>query len=158
MRYRLLPLAILIPVLANAADERPPVREPNRSPEDTAKVMRGLEHRIREIMDQQKVPGVGIVVVKDDKVVFLKGFGYRNLEKKLPFTPDTITHIASTSKAFCGVTACMAAEDGLLSLDESPKRLLPDFKMVDPEADKGMTIADLLFPAQWDPKLGIHVT
>ncbi len=106
--------------------------------------MRSLEHKIREIMDRQKVPGVGIVVVKDDKVVYLKGLGYRNLEKKLPFTPDTICHIASTSKTFCGVTLCMAAEDGLLSLDESPKRLLPEFKMVDPEADKGMTIADLM--------------
>ena len=139
---------LLIPLLLTAtqtmAQEKPPARQPDRTPEETGKVVKSLEAKFKEILKKRKVPGVAIVVVKDDKIVYLNGLGLRDVKKKLPFTPDSIVHIASTSKAFCGITMAMAVQDGLLKLDESPKRLLPYFKMVDPEADAKFTLADLL--------------
>lgn len=143
MRVAFLLVLPLISSLA-LAEEKAPKREPDRSAEETGRIVRSLEPKFRQILEDLKVPGAAIVVVKDDKVVYLNGLGYRDLKKKQPFTPDTLCHIASTSKAFCGVTLCIAAAEGKLSLDESPKRLLPDFHMRGPEADRGMTIADLM--------------
>lgn len=141
---RTLSLALIVASVVSVAEEQAPKREPNRTAEETGRIVRSMEPQFRAILARLKVPGVAIAVVKDDKVVYLEGLGYRNLEKKLPFTPDTICQIASCSKAFCSTTAVIAASEGKLDLNASPRTLLPDFKLKDPEADKGMTIADLM--------------
>lgn len=133
----------LVPALV-CAEDKPPKREPDRSAADTARIVRSLEPRFKQILKDLKVPGAAIAVVKDDQVVYLNGIGYRNVEKRLPFTVDTICQIASCSKAFCSATAAIAASEGLLSFDESPKRLLPEFRLKDPDADQRCTIADLM--------------
>jgi CubicO group peptidase (beta-lactamase class C family) len=90
------------------------------------------------------IPGMSLVIVKDDDVIFAKGFGYRDLEKKTPVTADTQFPIASATKAFTGLSVLMTAEDGKFSLSDPPKKVLPYFKMADPDTDKNITIRDLL--------------
>lgn len=105
-----------------------------------AAIERGLEDKRREY----HVPGVAFVIVKDDKVIYLKGLGFKDVARKLPVTPDTLFAIGSSSKAFTAMSAAMSADDGKLSLDDSPKKLLPYFKLRDQEADAKITIRDLL--------------
>jgi CubicO group peptidase (beta-lactamase class C family) len=76
--------------------------------------------------------------------VLLKGFGQRDIAKRLPVTPDTLFAIGSSTKAFTALSVLMAADDGKLSLDDSPKKYLPYFHMSDPETDKNITIRDLM--------------
>ena len=72
------------------------------------------------------------------------GSGYKDFENKVPVTPDTQFAIGSSSKAFTGLSVLMTADEGKISMDASPKTVLPYFKMADPDTDKNMTIRDLL--------------
>jgi CubicO group peptidase (beta-lactamase class C family) len=53
----------------------------------------------------------------------MKGLGVKDFEHKLPVTPDTLFAIGSASKAFTAMTAIMSADEGKLSLDDSPKKV-----------------------------------
>lgn len=90
------------------------------------------------------IPGMSLVIVKDDQVVFMKGLGYKDFENKIAVTPDTQFAIGSSTKAFTALSVLMTQDEGKLSLDDSPKKILPYFKMADPDTDKNITIRDLL--------------
>ncbi|HKR02917.1 MAG TPA: serine hydrolase [Pyrinomonadaceae bacterium] len=103
-----------------------------------------IEKVIEEKRKEYHIPGVSFVIVKDDKVIYMKGLGLKDVERNLPVTPDTLFAIGSSTKAFTGMAAAMSADDRVLSLDDSPKKFLPYFKLRDPEADARITIRDLL--------------
>lgn len=90
------------------------------------------------------VPGMSLVVIKDDRVVYLRGFGLRDVEHTSPVTPDTLFPIGSSTKALTAMLAMMSDDDGKLSLEDSPKKYLPYFKLQDPEADRRITLRDLM--------------
>ncbi|HSK71186.1 MAG TPA: serine hydrolase domain-containing protein, partial [Pyrinomonadaceae bacterium] len=70
-------------------------------------------------------PGIAVAIVRGDKTVFLQGFGYRNLQAKLPVTPQTQFYIASTTKSFTGTAAKMLADEGKIDLDAPVKTYFP---------------------------------
>lgn len=111
---------------------------------DLAASLSAIEKAIDDKRKELGIPGASLVIVKDDKVIYIKGFGVKDFERKLPVTPDTLFAIGSSSKAFTALTAVMSADEGKLSLDDSPKKFLSYFKMRDPEADAKITIRDLL--------------
>ena len=90
------------------------------------------------------VPGAALVIVKDDKIVAIQGMGLRDVERKLPVTPQTMFAIGSSTKAFTAMTALMSVDDGKLSLSDPPRKYLPYFKLKDPDADAKITVSDLL--------------
>jgi CubicO group peptidase (beta-lactamase class C family) len=87
---------------------------------------------------------MSVAVVKDDKVVFARGFGLRDAAKRLPATPQTIYAIGSSTKAFTGLLVAQLAQEGKLSLTDRPSKWVPQFKLADPAADKAITVSDLL--------------
>lgn len=103
-----------------------------------------LEKELEAKRQETGVVGLSLVIVKDDKVVFMKGMGYKDFEHKLPVTPETLFAIGSSTKAFTAMSAMMSVDDGKLSLDDSPKKYLPYFKLQDPEADEKITVRDLM--------------
>ena len=103
-----------------------------------------IEKTIDKRREELHIPGASLVIVKDDKVIFIKGFGQRDIENKLPVTPSTQFAIGSTTKAFTAMLAMMSVDEGKLALTDSPKKYLPYFKLRDPEADSKITIGDLL--------------
>ena len=103
-----------------------------------------LESAIGRQLQELGIPGLAIVVVNDDRMIRTKGFGYRDIEKGLPVTSDSLFGIGSCTKAFTGAAAVMGAEAGKLSLDDSPRRFLPYFRLADPAADAQVTLKDLL--------------
>src|ERR1044071_1744457 len=105
-----------------------------------AAIEKALDEKRREL----HIPGVSFVIVKDDKVISVKGLGLKDVGRNLPVTPDTLFAIGSSSKAFTALSAAMSVDDGKLSLDDSPKKFLPYFKLRDPETDAKITIRDLL--------------
>jgi len=74
----------------------------------------------------------------------MKGLGYKDFERKIPVTPDTLFAIGSSSKAFTAMLVAMGADDGEISLDDSPKKFLPYFHLQDADADAKITVRDLL--------------
>ena len=105
-----------------------------------AAIEKALDDRRKEL----GIPGISLAIVKDDKVIYLKGLGVKDVEKKLPVTPDTRFAIGSASKAFTAMLVAIAADHGKLSLDDSPKKFLPYFTLKDPDAAAKITIRDLL--------------
>lgn len=103
-----------------------------------------IEKTLDEKRKELGIPGVALAIVKDDQIIYLKGLGYKNLDKKLPVTPDTRFAIGSASKAFTAMLAAMSADAGKLSLDDSPKKFLPYFTLRDQDAAAKITIRDLL--------------
>jgi CubicO group peptidase (beta-lactamase class C family) len=57
-----------------------------------------INKRVEKIISEWQVPGCSIGIVKNGKLIYSKGFGYRDLENKLPVTPNTLFPIASNSK------------------------------------------------------------
>ncbi|MGH9751387.1 MAG: serine hydrolase [Blastocatellia bacterium] len=103
-----------------------------------------LDALVSEAMKHWQTPGSAVIVVRGDEVVYLKGFGVKDVNTKQPVTPDTIFAIGSTTKAF--VTAAMAilADDGKLRWDDPARKHLPYFRLSDPLANENVTLRDLV--------------
>lgn len=89
-------------------------------------------------------PGLSIAVVSGDKIVYAKGFGYRDLKAKLPVTPQTGFYIASTTKAFTATAAKLLADEGKFDLDAPLKKYFPNIVLKAPLDASQITIRDLL--------------
>lgn len=134
----------LTPFLAPRAQYK---AAPNVAPFSSADQAAAL-NRIEETLDKRRkelnIPGMSLAIVKDDQVIYLKGLGVKDFERGIPVTPDTLFAIGSSSKAFTAMTAVMSQDEGRLSLDDSPKKFLPYFRLQDPEADSKIVMRDLL--------------
>lgn len=115
-----------------------------QTPPDLQTGLKTIEEKVEKRRNELGIPGMSLVIVHDGQVIFVKGFGYKDFEKKVPVTTDTQFAIGSASKAFTGLSVLMSVDEGKVSLDDSPKKVLPYFKMNDPDADKNITIRDLL--------------
>lgn len=87
-----------------------------------------VEQIIVEIMREFKIPGLSIGVVKDGKSIYAKGFGARNLEKNLPFTPDTLFGIGSISKSFTTLAVMQLYEQEKIDIQDPVGKYL-NFKL-----------------------------
>ena len=90
------------------------------------------------------VPGFAVAIVKDDKVVFAKGYGIRELNKPEPVDKDTLFAIASNSKAFTAAALAILVDEGKLKWDDKVIKYLPWFQLYDPWVTNEMTVRDLL--------------
>lgn len=111
---------------------------------DLQKNLQTIEEKIEKRRNELGIAGMSLVIVKDGQIIFLKGFGYKDLENKAPVTPDTQFAIGSITKSFTSLGVLMSADEGKLSLNDSPKKYLSYFKMKDAETDKNITIRDLM--------------
>jgi CubicO group peptidase (beta-lactamase class C family) len=109
-----------------------------------AEKLAAIEKKVEERRQALGIPGMSLAIVKDDKIIYMKGLGYKDFEKKIAVTPDTLFAIGSVTKSFTGMTIVMSQDDGKLSLEDSPKKYLSYFKMRDPETDAKITVRDLL--------------
>lgn len=107
-------------------------------------ILASLDGIINKAMADLKVPGLALAVVKNKEAIFLKGYGLRDVEKKLPMTPDTLLAIGSTTKAFTTFALARLADDGEMSWDEPVRNYIPWFKLSDPAITERITPRDLV--------------
>jgi CubicO group peptidase (beta-lactamase class C family) len=86
---------------------------------------RALDAEAARLMAAGKVPGLAFAVIEHGKVVHVSAQGWRNVEKKLPLTPDTVMYAASITKAAFAQYVLMLVDDGRLDLDTPIKAYLP---------------------------------
>jgi CubicO group peptidase (beta-lactamase class C family) len=99
---------------------------------------------IEKALEDFQVPGVAVGVVVDGHVVFAKGFGYRDLEKKLPVDTKTLFALGSCTKAFTSFAMGNLVDEGLVGWDDPVIDVLPEFRLWDQYATTNLTIRDLL--------------
>ena len=104
----------------------------------------GLDSYIEDTMKLWDVPGAAVAVVKDDKVVFAKGFGVRHVEDGGKVDADTLFAIGSNTKAFTATALGLLVQEGKIAWDDPVLKYLPDFQMHDPVVTRKITIRDLL--------------
>ena len=90
-----------------------------------------------------RVPGVAVAIVKDDRVVLLKGYGVKADGKPDPVTTDTVFAIGSTTKAFTTAAMAMLVDEGKMAWDDPVRKHVPTFRLSDPLADAMVTLRDL---------------
>ena len=104
----------------------------------------GFDEFVQSAMKSWGVPGLGIALVKDGKLVLAKGYGLRNIQANLPVTADTIFAIGSSTKAFTTMAMGILVEEGKLAWDEPVSKYLPKFALKDEVAGERMTPRDLV--------------
>ncbi len=111
---------------------------------EQAKDPAALDALVQAAMEAFRIPGASVAIVQGDEVIYLKGFGVREIGKDAPVTPDTLFAIASTTKAFTATTVAMLVEDGKMAWDDPVRKHVPFFRLSDPLADANVTLRDLL--------------
>jgi CubicO group peptidase (beta-lactamase class C family) len=111
---------------------------------DLRTAFKDFEPLALKAMAEWKVPGLAVAVVADGRVVYAAGFGYRDLEKKLPVTPHTQFGIGSCTKAFTAATLAILADEGKLDWDKPVRAYLPEFKLADPVISERATVRDIV--------------
>lgn len=103
-----------------------------------------LDSTMSRLVSLHASPGLGVVVVRDTQIVYMKGFGEADVENKLPFTPRTVFYIASTTKSFTGLAAAVLDHKKQFSLDARLEQYLPNVQLQAPLSADSITIRSLL--------------
>jgi CubicO group peptidase (beta-lactamase class C family) len=103
-----------------------------------------LDAYVQKALTDWQIPGVAVCVVKDGKVVVMKGYGVTELGTNNKVDENTLFMIGSNSKAFTATALAMLASDKKISLDSPVIKYLPDFKLYDPWVTKQANVRDLL--------------
>lgn len=127
-------VAPAMPALAQTAAEAPA----------TAAALQGLDDYIEKARAAWEVPGVSVVIVKDDRIVYAKGFGVRELGKPGKVDADTIFAIGSTTKAFTAAALGMLVDEKKIKWDGPVREYMPDFELYDPYVTRNVTVRDLI--------------
>ncbi len=88
-------------------------------PQDTKEVEQFVDGFFEQSAIKESLAGAALVVVKDGKVLLKKGYGYSDVDKKVPVDPDrTVFRIASISKVITATAVMQLAEQGKLDLNQ----------------------------------------
>lgn len=111
---------------------------------DVQDILTDLESYAVQTMAEQGVPGMAYAIVKDDAVIYAKGFGVRESGKTDAVDVHTVFEIGSTSKAFTSALLAVLVDRGALSWDDPVRKHWPGFAMFDPWVSREFQIADLV--------------
>jgi len=126
-------LLAMFPILIRA-EETPKEENP----------LKGLEEYIEKTRVDWQVPGVGVAIVKDDKVIFAKGFGTANIEKNQLVTPKTLFAIASITKSFTTYIMGKLVEEHKLDWNAPVTQYIPIFRMYDKMITDHVMVRDIV--------------
>jgi len=122
-------------------------KEPDMQTSDISKAtlqLQGFEDFVRTTMQDWKLQGLAIAIVKDGEVISSKGFGLRDAASGLEVTPQTLFPIASCTKAFTTTAMAILVDEGKLDWDTPVRSYIPTFKLYDPFTTERITPRDLV--------------
>ncbi len=106
--------------------------------------LEGIETLIEKVLQTTNTPGCALAIVEGDQILYVNGFGYRDVENKLKVDSITLFTIGSTTKAFTAALLGIYRDKRLLSFDESPIKHIENLKFFNNELSTNLTIQDLL--------------
>ncbi|WP_373497673.1 serine hydrolase, partial [Aquiflexum sp.] len=104
----------------------------------------GLDTELEKVLQTWMAAGFAVAVVEKDKIIYSKGFGYRDYENKIPVTSNTLFAIGSSSKAFTSGLLGILREEKKLSFEDSPIKHIPELRFYNNEMNNLITIKDLM--------------
>jgi CubicO group peptidase (beta-lactamase class C family) len=106
----------------------PSTGQQSASPSSEQERIARFEKQIEELREKLKIPGLSAAIVKDQKLLWAKGFGYQDLENRIPAAPETNYRIASLTKTFASTLLMQLVEHGRLDPDELMSKYSPGFQ------------------------------
>jgi CubicO group peptidase (beta-lactamase class C family) len=128
-------IAAILPMTGGAGAE---------SPVPPGDRLAALEAYAKTAQAQWGIPGMAIAIVKDDQVLYAKGFGVKRVGGTAPVGPDTVFEIGSTSKAFTAAVVAMQVDDGKVRWSDRVVDHVPGFEVRDPWVTREFQVADLM--------------
>lgn len=108
--------------------------------DETAKI----EKFIEENMNEGNIPGLSVALVKDDKTIYQKGFGYSDVDGKKPVNSESLFQLASNSKAFTALGILSLEKSGQINLNDEVTKYIPWLKVKYKGKEVSITIQQLL--------------
>jgi CubicO group peptidase (beta-lactamase class C family) len=104
----------------------------------------GLDAYVEAARKTWKVPGVAISIVRNDSVIYARGYGVKDMTKPERVTERTVFAIGSSSKAFTAAGIALLVDEKKVAWDDPAEKHLSGFHLFDPYASRELTIRDLL--------------
>jgi CubicO group peptidase (beta-lactamase class C family) len=102
-----------------------------------------IDRYVEKEMEATRLPGLALAIVKDDRIVHMRGFGEADFSGHA-VTPQTPFVIGSTAKSFTALAIMQLVEEGKVELDAPVRRYIPWFTLADEEASSRITVRHLL--------------
>ena len=151
--FRILPLILCACSLLAAASTNNKLGEHPK----VADAIKVLDAWIGATVDTRDQPGLSVGIIHDQDLIWAKGYGYADREKKTPATPSTLYRIASISKLFTSTAILQLRDAGKLQLDDPVAKYLPWFKIQTPHPGPAITIRHLLTHTSGLPREAVGV-
>ncbi len=103
-----------------------------------------IDDFVADAMKQHGVPGVGLAIIKDGKIIYTKGYGVRDTKTGVSVDANTLFAIGSVSKSFTALGAMQLVDAGKLSLETKVNAVLPNLKFSDTKQGAAITLQNLL--------------
>jgi len=108
------------------------------------KRLKNIEKELNKVLKTSHVAGFAVAIVEGDKIIYSKGFGYRDIEKKLPVDANTLFAIGSSTKAFTSSILGQLKAGDSLCFEDSPRKYLPQLEFYNAELNSNIIIKDLM--------------
>ncbi len=108
------------------------------------KRLAGIDTAISRILKEWKVAGASVAVVEKNKLLFVKGYGFKDFEKKVPVTENTLFAIGSCTKAFTSSLMGMLEKEGKLDIDKPVHNYLPELEFYNEWLTNHITTRDMM--------------
>ena len=117
--------------------------------EQTPAPIAEVERYVRAELARQRIPGLSVAILRGDRLVLARGYGYANLEHRVKATDSTVYQVGSVTKQFTAAAVVLLSEQGRLGLDNPITRYLPEGDSV----WQGVTIRHLLTHTSGIPEI-----
>jgi CubicO group peptidase (beta-lactamase class C family) len=145
MRKKYLWPFLIFLLLLVVANRLPYAQEKTPGRADYSEALRLIDAWLEAQRDYERLPGISAAIVENQEVIFARGYGLADLEKKVKTTPSTIYSICSISKLFTSIAIMQLRDAGKLRLDDEVSEHLPWFNIKQQYPDSGpITIRSLL--------------
>lgn len=109
-----------------------------------AKIVKEVEKYAQQVMNDWGIPGMGLGILKDGKVIYQKGLGLKAVDMQDAVDENTAFQIASISKSFTAAIIAMLVDEGKLKWDDPVRKHLPDFRLHDQWATDNLQVRDIM--------------
>ncbi|HWI65822.1 MAG TPA: serine hydrolase domain-containing protein [Symbiobacteriaceae bacterium] len=106
--------------------------------------MKIVDCYLHEALETYRIPGLAVAVARHGEIVYAGGLGFRDVERGLPVTPETVFGVASVTKSFTCLAVMQLATEGRLSPFDPVVRWLPEFAAILPPDGAGVQVRHLM--------------
>ena len=104
----------------------------------------GLDTGFARVLKDWHAAGFAVAVIEKNKVIYQKGFGYKDVESKAPVTPSTLFAIGSCTKAFTASLLGLLRQEGKLDFDKPVQIYFPELKFYNDNMNNLITLRDMM--------------